>query len=82
MLLGTVFTNLYFNLTQTEWEHVFIVSHMVSFCLFIVTSFWDVVTVTAWIEMETNIFDTKLFQYKFDTNSSSETAQQFPLLQV
>ena len=28
------------------------------------------------IEMETNLFDTKLFQYKFDTNSSSETVQQ------
>ena len=25
------------------------------------------------IEIETNLFDTKLFQYKFDTNSSSET---------
>ena len=56
ILLGTVFTNLYFN--HRQWEHFFIVSHMASFCLFILTSVWDVVTATAWIEMEINIFDT------------------------
>ena len=71
-----------FHQSLLQWEHFFIVSHMAIFCLFILTSFWDVVSATAWIEMEINIFDTKLFQYKFDTNSSSETAQQFPLLQV
>ena len=34
------------------------------------------------IEMETSLYDTKLFQYKFNTNSSSETVQQISIVCV
>ena len=56
-----------------EWGHFFILSHMANFCLFIPRKLLRCCDSNNMIEIETNLFDTKLFQYKFNTNSSSET---------